>query len=364
MKIALMTDTYHPQVNGVVNSIDTIADEVGKKHDVHIFAPTEAERARSFRSFTFHPYPDYRIAIFRPRTLVRIFKERDVDLVHVHTPFSLGLAGVSAARNLGLPVVGTFHTMLPEYTHYISRPMGFLLKWLAWRYVRWFYRRCNVVTVPSTPMRDSLAKRKVKNVYVIPNAIDVNIFRPEKRPPNEDSLILFVGRLGREKRLEVLIDAAPLILKEHPRAKFRIVGTGVHEAGYKKLVRRNGLVDSFIFERYLELPDLLRAYQGCDVFAMPSDTETLGLVVLEAMACGTPAVGANALGLRDLITHGADGYLFRPGNSDELAHHVLKLLADDRLRRKMGARAREKAEKFSSKRIGKQWIKFYSSLLQ
>lgn len=363
LKIALMTDTYHPQVNGVVSSVDTIAEELGKKHEIQIFAPTKANRAHSFRSFTFYLYPDYKIAFVRLKTVAKIFRREGIDIVHVHTPFSLGMAGIGAARKLTLPAVGTFHTLLPEYTHYVSGHLGLLLRRLTWRYVTLFYRRCNVVTAPSNPMRETLVDRGLKNVYVIPNAVDVDLFRPEERPPNENPCILFVGRIGKEKKIEVLVDAAPKILEEHSGAKFRIVGMGVQEAWYKKLVRKKGLTDSFVFERYLDLPDLIDAYRSCDVFAMPSDTETQGLVTLEAMACGKPVIGADARGLKDVITHGVDGYRFRPGNPGELADYVLRLLADERRRQKMGEKAREKAERFSSKKVGEQWIRFYSSLL-
>lgn len=364
LKIALMTDTYHPQVNGVVSSIDTIAGEVGKKHEVHIFAPTKVKHIHSFRSFTFYLQPDYKIALFRPKMVAKIFKKEGIDIAHVHTPFSLGAAGIKAARELTLPVVGTFHTLIPEYTHYISEALGPLLSRLTWKYVTLFYKRCNVVTTPSNPMRECLVERGLKKVYVIPNAVDVGLFRPEKMPPNKDRCILFVGRLGKEKKIEVLINAAPKILKEYPRVRFRIVGTGIHEAWYKKLVRERKLIDSVVFERYLDLSDLIDAYRACDVFVMPSETETQGLVALEAMACGRPVVGANALGLKDVITHGVDGYLFQPGSSDELANYVLRLLADKRRWQNMGKKAREKAEKFSSKRIGELWVRFYSSFLQ
>lgn len=359
-----MTDTYRPQVNGVVSSIDTIAGEVGKKHEVHIFAPTKVDHVHSFRSFTFYICPDYKIAFFRPKMVAKILREEDIDIVHVHTPFSLGAAGIKAARELTIPAVGTFHTLIPEYTHYFSEALGPLLSRLTWKYLTLFYKRCNVVTTPSNPMRERLVERGLKNVYVIPNSLDVGLFCPGKRPRNKDPSILFVGRLGKEKKIEVLIEAAPKILEEYPKARFRIVGMGIHRAWYKGMVEKKRLTDSFIFERYLDLSDLINAYRACDVFAMPSETETQGLVALEAMACGRPVVGANALGLKDVITHGVDGYLFRPSISDELANYVLKLLADKRRWRKMGKKAREKAEKFSSKRIGKLWVKFYSSLLQ
>lgn len=364
MKIALVTDTYHPQVNGVVRSIDTIAEEVGKKHEVHIFAPTKAKGAHHFRSIKFYLCPDYRIALVRRRTIAKIFRKEGIDIVHVHTPFSLGIAGLGAARGLVLPVVGTFHTLIPEYTHYLFESLGPLLKRLLWRYVCSFYRRFSVVTTPSHAMKESLVERGLENVYVIPNAIDVDTFCPGKRPQNKNPSILFVGRLGKEKKLEMLIEAAPKILKGYPEARFRIIGTGVHEEWYKKQVEEAGVKGSFIFERYLDLPDLIDAYRGCDVFVIPSETETQSLVTLEAMACGKPVVGADALGLKDVITHGVNGYLFHPGDPDELADYVLRLLADEKHRERMGKKARERAKEFSSKKIGERWIKFYSSFLQ
>lgn len=363
MKIALVTDTYRPQVNGVVSSVDTIADELEKEHEVHIFAPTKSERAHSFSSFPFYFSPDYRIAYVRAKTLAKTFEEKGIEIVHVHTPFSLGVSGVGAARHLALPAVGTFHTLLPEYTHYISETLGLLLRRFGWRYVTWFYGRFNAVTVPSTPIKESLVKRGLKNVYVIPNAVNVDLFHPGEEPPSGNPRILFVGRLGKEKRLEVLIDAASSVLKEYPEAKFQIIGKGVHGDWYKKLVKEKDLSSNFVFEGYVSFPDLIKAYQECDVFAIPSDTETQGLVTLEAMACEKPVIGANARGLKDVITHEDDGYLFSPGNPSELSNYLLQLLEDDKLRRKMGKRAREKAKEFSAEKIGKQWVKFYSSLL-
>ena len=361
MKIALVTDTYHPQINGVVSSIDTIMEEVGKRHEVHIFAPTPAKGAHTFPSFKFCFHPDYRITLVGRGRMVRIFRRGGFDLIHLHTPFSLGIAALGAARKLLLPAVGTFHTLLPEYTHYLSKSLGPLLRRLTWRYLVSFYKRCNVVTTPSDQMRGRLVERGLKRVYVISNAVNTDLFHPERRPPNQDPCVLFVGRLGKEKKIEVLIEAAPQILEDYPGTRFKIVGMGIHEAWYKGLVERKGLTDSFVFERYLELPDLIDTYRGCDVFAMPSDTENQGMVTLEAMACGKPVVGAVA---QDVITHGVDGYLFRPGCSDELADYVLMLLADERRRKEMGKKAREKAEGFSSERIGERWIEFYSALLQ
>jgi len=364
LKVALITDTYHPQVNGVVSSVDAIAEEVGKDHEVRIFAPTDAKSARGFRSLTFQPYPDYRVALVGPRTMGQIFIEEGIDLVHVHTPFTLGLAAVSAAKRLMLPIVGTFHTLVPEYTHYVYGDLGGLLRGLAWRYVSCFYRRCTVVTTPSASMRDILLARRLRDVRVISNSLNTEFFSPQDRPPNHDPVILYVGRLGREKKVEILIDAAPLILKEYPGSTFRVVGSGVQEELYRSMVRRKGLNGNFRFDHYLELPDLVDAYRGCDIFVIPSDTETQGLVALEAMACAKPVVGADAGGLRDVITNGVDGLKFRPGNAEDLARCVLNLLGDKNLRERMGASARRKAEQFSQGRIAEEWKALYLSLLE
>lgn len=364
MKIALVTDTYRPQINGVVSSIDTIKNELEKEHEVYIFAPTKAKEAYSLRSFPFFPYSGYKIAVVRAKTLAKTFEKKDIDLVHVHTPFSLGASGVGAARHLHLPAVGTFHTMLPEYTHYLSKTLGLLLKKFGWKYVTWFYGRFNALTVPSRPIKKSLVERDLENVYVIPNAVDTDHFHPSEEPKNENPTILFVGRIGREKKLEDLIDSAVHVVNEYPKAEFRIIGKGPDKDWYKELVEKRNISDNFFFEGYVESPELLKAYQSCDVFAIPSDTETQGLVSLEAMACGKPVIGANALGLKDVITHEDDGYLFQPGNPDELANYLIKLLGNSKLRRKMGKNARKKAEQFSAERVGKKWIRFYSSLIK
>ncbi len=366
MKLALITDTYHPQVNGVVSVVDAIAQDVGKECDVKILAPSGAGRngVHAFRSFSFHPYPEYRIAAVGPSTVGRIFAEEGIDIVHVHTPFTLGLVGVAAAKRMGLPSVGTFHTMLPEYTHYVYGRIGFLLKGLTWRYVSCFYRRCSVVTTPSHPIKEALLRHGLKDVRVISNAVNVDTFCPRDAEPHADPVILFVGRLGKEKRIEVLINAAPLILERYHRARFMLVGTGVQETFYRKMVKAKGLSDSFIFRRYLSLPELITAYRECDIFVLPSDTETQGLVALEAMACGKPVVGADAGGLKEVVNHGVDGFRFPPGDSVRLAGYTLTLIDDEALRRRMGEEARKKAENFTSVKIARQWVDFYLSLLE
>lgn len=364
LRIALVTDTYHPQINGVISSIDTIREELEKEYNVYIFAPTKSGRAQGFNSFPFYFWPEYRIAYVRAKTLAKIFQEKEIEIVHIHTPFSLGVSGVGAARHLNLPAIGTFHSLLSEYNHYISGFSGLLLREFGWSYVTWFYRRFNIVTVPSNSIKEVLLERGLKNVYTIPNAININVFHPGEDPLDSDPRILFVGRLGREKRLEVLIESAKSVLKEYPQVKFHIVGKGIHEDWYKKRVKEKGLSNNFVFKGYVSSQDLIKAYQKCDIFTIPSNTETQGLVALEAMACGKPVVGANALGLKDTITHEVDGYLFQPGDSSELAYYLIQLLDDNKLRREMGRRAREKAKDFSIEKIRVQWINLYSSLVR
>lgn len=362
LNIALITDTYRPQVNGVVNSIDRLAEELRKNNEVHIFAPTNVEGVTSFRSIPFYIQPEYRIALVQPNTLIEDFEERDIDIVHIHTPISLGYSGLKAADRLDIPSIGTFHTLLPEYTHYISENIDSLLSAIGWKYLSWFYDQFDIVTAPSEPLKEILGHHGLKNVKVIPNSVDVNRFSPGEYSTDEIS-ILYVGRIGKEKRLEVLIGAANEIRNNYPEVTFRIVGKGPDREWYESLVEEKNITENFIFEGYLGDPELIKAYHECDIFVMPSDTETQGLVAIEAMACGKPVVGANARGLKNLITHGEDGYLFQPGNPKSLSKYIDKLLEDGELRKKMGEKARKKAEKFSTDRIGRKWIELYSTLL-
>jgi len=364
VRLALVTDTYRPQVNGVVSTVDSIARAVGDEIEVRIFAPTNGDGEPMFRAVTFRPYPDYKIAVVRPETLTRRLIEEQIDLVHVHTPLSLCAACVVAARRLGIPVVGTYHTMISEYTHYVFRRCPVLLEGLAWRYASYFYRRCRVVTAPSRAVLEMLLENGVESVRLIPGFVDVDLFTPGPRRENDHNTVLFVGRLDREKRVETLIRAAVQVLKEIPRCEFRLVGTGVLEEHYRDLVRSMGMADNFTFDRFLDTEELVEAYRSCDVFVMPSDTETLGLVALEAMACGKPAVGADAWGLRDVITHNVDGLRFPPGDDAELAAQLVRLLGDGEMRLRMGLKAREKAKSFSYSRIGRRWVSLYNSVLE
>lgn len=362
MKIALVTDTYHPQINGVVSSIDTLSKELKTEHEVYIFGPTEVGSTKSFSSIPFPLHPDYRIALVRPNNLVEAFRENDIEIVHVHTPISLGAAGLRAARKLNLPSIGTFHTLLTEYTHYISENLSPLLRKIGWKYLSWFYSYFDTVTVPSKPIKEVLERQGIEDVKVIPNSVDINRFSP-KESVSDGNCVLFVGRVGKEKKLEVLIDAAVRLRKKHPKTKFRVVGKGPDKEYYEKLVEKRDLSENFVFEGYVSESELIKAYRGCDIFAMPSDTETQGLVVLEAMACGKPAVGANARGIKDVINHGEDGYLFEPGKSKSLSTYLSRLLENRELRLEMGKRARGEAKEFSAEKIGEKWIRLYSSLI-
>lgn len=363
-----MTDTYKPQTNGVVSSIDTISGAIESRgHKVEIFAPTGGDKTNTFLSVPSKIGKDYRIAILRSRSLRNKFKEKGIDLVHIHTPFTLGVAALSASRKEKLPAVGTFHTLLSEYTHYVSeslpdRFMNLFVRGI-WKYVIEFYSRFEILTVPSAPIKEMLSEKGLENIHVLPNAVDIEHYRPAGEPKNGSPKLLFVGRIGKEKRLEVLVGAAPRIIKEYPDAEFVVVGEGEHRGYYEDLAEDSGVGDWFDFRGHIPEGELIREYQSCDVFVIPSDTETQGLVALEAMACGSPVVGANARGLRYTISHGSDGFLFPPGSSSELSRYVLELLGDDDLRLEMAVNARRKAEKFSADRIGDKWIDFYSRVL-
>ncbi len=335
---------------------------------MEIFAPSGDEGTNTSRSIPFVFNPEYEIGLSRGKSLEDEFDQKKIDLVHIHTPFSLGAAALRASRNRELPAVGTFHTLLSEYIHYVSESIPDFIKDLlikgTWKYVTEFYKKFEIVTAPSTPIKERLMEKGIKNIFVLPNAVDADHYHPADDEEKKDSFVLFVGRIGKEKKLEVLIEAAPKILEEFPELDFEIIGKGLHKNWYQNLVKERGLEDKFNFRGYVAEEELVKSYQNCDVFVIPSDTETQGLVALEAMACGSPVVGARAGGLKYTISHGSDGFLFSPGSTSELSKYVIKLLKNEEMRTEMGRKAREKAEKFSAERIGDRWIDFYSKILE
>jgi glycosyltransferase involved in cell wall biosynthesis len=287
-------------------------------------------------------YPELFLGLPRPR-LGRELDAFEPDLVHVVNPVVLGLWGTMVARQRDLPLLASFHTDLTQYT--VHHRLAFLGP-LSRRFLRDVHNLAHVNLCTSNPMVNTARGLGIRRVRLWPKAVDTVRFHPSRADAAMRSrltagepdapLILYVGRLSAEKRLDWLY--APVTQIEGARLAF--VGSGPAEAALKRRFAGTRTV----FTGYLAGKELGAAYASADVFAFPSDTETLGFGAMESMASGVPVVGARAGGLPDVIDHGATGLLFTPGDLGELTAQLRRLLSDPALRRAQGHAGRRAME--------------------
>lgn len=378
MKIAFFTDSFLPARDGVVTSILNTREELGRHgHETYVFCAgsgkakkaNKDERVFYHRSAPFTPYPDYRVALFPFLSTGRV-RANKVDLVHVQTMATMGWAGIQAAESLKIPLVGTFHTLIPEATHYIPKSGAFkkITQNLAWRYLKWFYNHCRVTIAPSQTIKNELVKRGFKHVEVVPTGIDVKKFRPgldkerirKKHGLGKGPVILHVGRIAKEKNLDVLIKSALMILEDYPDARFLVVGKGPALQAYEKMAHKEGISKKFVFAGFVPDEELPYYYAASDVFAFPSIFETQGLVAAEAMATGLPVAGADFLAIPEYVKNGVNGFLFKPHDSEDCANAVLKCIKQ---RKKLSKKARETAVKYSLEKCTRKLIGVYKKII-
>jgi len=373
MRLAIFTDTFIPQINGVSYSLIKFADHL-KQSDIPylIFAPDyQGKRAESDNGFNVCSLAGYSLPIYpecrisRPQFAFVRNKLTDFapDLIHLATPFTVGLSGLKAAKKMDLPRVAAYHTDFPEYLDYYK--LG-LLKGLAWRYFRWFHNQCLVNFCPSLEFQASLAGKGINNVRLWRNGVDCERFYPDLA---SDDLrhryveagkfaFLYVGRLAPEKNLDILLEAFRQVRETYPKAHLVITGNG---PSYNALTRQKPLGVSFT--GYLTGNDLAAMYASCDAFVFPSITETSGMVILEAFASGLPAVAAYAGGVKEHVIDHHNGLTCRPLDAGDLAAKMIELLTDPALRNELAHNARRTAEKMSWRNIFKHILPQLQSLI-
>lgn len=324
LNVGIFTDTYFPQVNGVTFTIAEWKKRLSKYHNIFIYYPKSEylpqQNEYPFPSLEFRFYRGYHIAF--PKDISE--KSKDLDLVHIHGLFTMAMAGLYVSRKFKLPKILSYHTPADEYIDYITRkePLKkmFIKMYNFWE--RKLLNSCNLVTAPSQSIKERLLQKGIKKVIVLSNGIDTDFFKPvnaskfrEKHGIDEDEKVIgFCGRFGYEKHLEDLIGIADKF-----NGTILIAGKGPAEEYYKSLARNKKNVK---FLGFLSREELLEFYSSLDLFVFPSLAETQGLVALEAMACGVPVIGANALALKDTIKHGVTGYLYQHGNLRDLLNKI------------------------------------------
>jgi glycosyltransferase involved in cell wall biosynthesis len=367
MRIALFTETFIPKVDGIVTTLcQTVKQLRTLGHEVLIFAPEggveEIEQCRivGMKSSSFALYPDLRLAL--PRASMRkTLLQFQPDVLHVADPAVLGIAalyygGGNSGGALHLPLVISYHTDLPRYLHYYR--LQFLEPHI-WKILRVRHNRAAVNLCTSAKMMEELQAHGVERLALWPGGVDADLFHPSRGSAEmrsqlseghpDNPLLLYVGRLSAEKNLESL---KPM-LEAFPHARLALVGDGPH----RKALEQHFAGLPVFMAGFLYGEELASAYASSDVFLMPSRTETLGLVVLEAMCSGLPVVAARAGGIPEMIQHGVDGYLF--DTEAEAIAAIGELLKSSVARCEAGKAAREHAAQASWKSATMQLVEHY-----
>lgn len=373
MRIAMFSDSYRPQINGLVTSVDTFAKQLKKKgHDVHIFAPhapgyhDKDKRIHRSASFEFAPYKEYRIAV--PAAVKGSF-----DIVHVHSPFSMGLSGIAYARKNKIPVIGTFHTLFPEYGHYLIKSEKLLrlfrgaYKRISWSYLRWFYNKCDYITVPSGSVKKQTIKHGIKKpVYVIPTGIEVKSLRKGKKSLRRkhgfagEKIILHVGRLTKEKNILFILHSLEKLLKKGG-AVLVITSDGPYRSELEKEARKLGLQKKVRFTGYVDSESLGELYAIADVFVIASKTETQGIVLIEAVASKLPVVALDAPVTADFLKENNYGIVASGSN---FADRVFAVLGNEKIRKECTKSASAVLKKYSAESFAGQLMDVYKRAIR
>lgn len=371
MRIALFTGAYNHIADGVSLTLNRLVGYLENQGaTVQVYAPTVSKPALRHAgtlvpvpSISAPGRPEYRVSLGLGRGAHESLTEFRPHLFHIATPDLLGLAGLRSARRAGKPVVASYHTHFASYLDYYR--IGFL-EGATWSYLRWFYRQCLQVYVPTPSMTRVLEANGIEgNLRLWPRGVDSTLFHPSRRS-NEwresrgidpsVPVVTFVSRLVAEKGLDVLVKVLHGLSERQIDHRAVIVGEGPERQSLQEKL------PGAIFEGHQTGSALATAYASSDIFLFPSETETFGNVTLEALASGLPAVVANATGSNALVEDGANGFLATPRNADQFLEKVEILLRDDELRLRMGREARARAEHYDWSRVLAQIVSYYGEI--
>lgn len=389
MNIAIITDTYFPDINGVTSSIYTLAMALRKKgHRVYIFC-TSDNNSPVIRRVNKNPpvfrIPSVPMLLVRPyRTtmpysfrLVHILKRLKIDIIHTQTEFSMGFIGLSSSMALHLPIVHTYHTMLEDYTHYIlnGKVTGIITPELAQRFSKAF---CNVPTgliVPTEKVKNSLHEYGVtKPIYVIPTGINLEPFRRSNFDPSEiaalrtklgirpdEKIILSLGRVAKEKSIHHIIEQMPAVHALLPNTRLLVVGDGPALPELKELAEKIGASEYVIFAGAAPYAEIGKYYQVGDVFISCSTSETQGLTYYEAMAAGLPVIARKDDAVNELFEDGKNARLFE--HESQIPKIVEDILKDDEVAKTYSINAETTVEAFSAETFANRVLEAYKNAI-
>ncbi len=371
MNIAIFSDTFLPEINGVTKTLSRFGDYL-ESHNINYLFITPNQVGSDevpyncihFFSTPLIFYPECRFSIPNNIRLATVLKDFKPDIIHLMTEFNLGFAGLQYAKKNHIPVISNystnFDTIFAQYHFQIlSKPLK--------KYLSWFHSEANLTVTPSNDSKEVLHNMGVDHVKLFQRGIDTSKFSPALR---DDDLrrklgltnriaLLYVGRISAEKDLHLL---AAMMEDLNPLYKERITlvlaGDGPMKAELEERLPSNTVFTGFVSGR-----DLSRLYASCDIFVFPSSFETFGNVVLEAFASGLPVIGVNEGAVRELIDHEKDGLIAKAHDSESFSSAVESLIENDLLRYQYGFKARKKALNYSWDAVFEILLDYYKDLV-
>jgi len=374
MRIAIMTDSYLPTIDGVVTAILTLTKSLTDLgHTVFIIAPDPGEAHRIegvyyFPAIRFKKYPDYFLPIF-PSGKRELIESLKPDIIHIEGVAFMGMKALMVSRATGIPCVSTYVTNVVDTLEFYSpipMPKDLLTK-LAWIYIRNFMKRpsCVIALTDATLTEFKENRVKTKRTAVIPIGIDINRFRTDldgseirkRHGFTDERIVIHVGRISYEKNIGVAIRSMKYLPDD---VKLMVVGKGPALQDMKDLVKSEGLENKVVFTGFVSDEELALYYSASDVVVSASRFETQGLTITEAMACGLPAACSDGRAFLDVIENGVNGYLFKD-TPEECAEAIMKCLNS---LGSMSADARRIAEGYSMEASAKKMVALYESVVK
>jgi len=355
MRISIFTDNFLPKVDGIVTRLTMTVQQLTAGGDqVQIFCPKGAPadyhgaEIVGLPSVRLPSYPEVKLGL-PTRTVSAALERFQPDVIHVVNAFGLlGVGGIWFAKRRKIPLVASYHVDLLKYADFYGWPRP--VKRASWELLKAAHNQAMLTLCTSTPLEADLRGRGVKRVAMWQRGVDTELFHPQRASSewrnrllgnhsDNGALLLYVGRLAVEKEIEQM----RAVLDALPDARLAVVGDGPHRRQLEKFFA--GTATTFL--GYLEGEKLAAAYASADAFVLTSCTETLGLVLLEAMAAGCPVVAADRGGIPDVVENGVTGFLYDPDRPGDLLAQSKRLLTNGALRQAMSWAARQEAERWS-----------------
>lgn len=391
MRIAIFSDNFYPELSGIADSIITLAKQLSVRgHKINFYVPKYS--AKDFKKvglpwreigigknikikrFYSLPFPTAtaqgRLVLPTGLRWLKVYKFKP-DIIHSQLFFGVGLEALSASKILKIPVIGTNHTAITEFKHYSPIKSQWFDK-LSLNFAVWYYNQCDFVTAPSQAVFDEMKNYGFKQPHqVISNPIDLATFKVEpnfnpesiRRKYNlSEQIIIYAGRLAKEKNIEVMIEALSLVKKKEAKINLVLAGHGKNENQLKQLAKKLKVENNVKFLGTVSKPTLAKLYQAAKIFVITSTSETQSLTLMQGFACGLPAIGVNSRALPEYINK-QNGFLVEPGDAKNLAEKINLLLTNESLRQKLRRGALIFIRNFSAENIAKEWEKLYAKVI-